>query len=333
MKDNGDDLARVMVDDPDAKLKPEDEAKILPVSDAELTDARVKALLAGKRDGLAIPCFPLASKLLCGLSDLVTLTGPPGVGKSAWAHNAALSVSEKGTPVLYYSLEMPAEEMTRRTLLSAATKYGKWELLREDGDALKEATAEVLRRSANLYTIGRTLDDGTPRTVTPELIEAHAGAIKERYDGTAPLIVIDHGRYVTVPGYDQGASEYERDQELYRHVQAIPQTTGAVVLLILEQNKAGAGTGGMMSSKGTVSSVYDASTVLILWDPQYKDAEEDPETVPEYTGQEDAAANAERSVFLIVRKNRNGPSPRKVRYAFHGPEYRFEETREREPIA
>jgi replicative DNA helicase len=306
-----------------------DNDSILPAPDSKLIDARIDALLSGSREGIKTRCFPLLDQITHGLTDVITLTGPPGIGKSAWAWTIALAVSEAGDPVLYYSLEMPPEEMTRRALI-AESRYEKWDLLKEDKKEIGNSRAKVSRKTENLFTIGRIAQNGSSQEITPDLILEHVEEVKV-IRKKAPLVVIDHGRYVEgCPG----TSEYERDQNFYKAIQAIPQETGATILLIVEQSKGTFGTAKMESAKGTVSSAYDASTVLVLWDPELKEANEDPAALKEYTGEANETEESKtKTIYLAIQKNRNGQDRRKIGYTFFGPTYLWKEIPKRTHIA
>ena len=322
-KDNGGDLAEAVDRGTHAaEIPPADRAKLLPPSDAELTADRLEELLAGKGEGIKTR-FPLLDNLTGGLAGIVTLTGPPGCGKSTLAQTIALAVSDANDPVLYYSLEMPAEKMLERAIVAHAGGRN-WKTLRTLREELDVVAAKVKHRSRNLHTIDRKAG-----AVTPAVIRAHVEETVNARHGKPPLVVIDHGRYVKMPDHE-GAPEYERDQAFYAAVQALSQETGAAMLLILEQSKAEFGTGKMQSGKGTVSSAYDAETVLVIWSAEFKDQGDDAGAIPEYTGPAEAIDAASRDLWLLVQKNRNGPSPRKIRYTFHGPEYRFKEQTEQQ---
>ncbi len=51
-----------------------------------------------------------------GKGDLIILAARPGMGKTSFALNIAANVAEKGTPVLFFSLEMSNEQMAGRIL-------------------------------------------------------------------------------------------------------------------------------------------------------------------------------------------------------------------------
>jgi replicative DNA helicase len=51
---------------------------------------------------------------------LTIVAGRPAMGKSAWMLNACENMSRRGVPTLYFSLEMPANELASRVVLGRA---------------------------------------------------------------------------------------------------------------------------------------------------------------------------------------------------------------------
>lgn len=317
MSDNGNDSAdAVRENTKDADLKPEDEAKILrPL--AEDLDGAIDNLLSDTLKGIETG-FPRTDKLTRGLRDLVILAGAPGVGKSTWALQAALNVSARGEPVLYYSLEMPRLEMQRRALLACAGEVGTWDVLRKDDHSRRRAAEAVKQSARALYLVDQSTRVGLNE------IRAHVETMKERHD-RAPLVVVDHARLVNMGETYRSVDELGRQEDLLAELMALSQRTGATVLLVHELNKAGMDGLTLQGIKGTVSAVYDAATVMGLIDPD-GDAKENLNNLTEYTG-EDAAPTGPKRLRLVVRKNRYGPANLWIPYTFDGAASRFTEDR------
>jgi replicative DNA helicase len=73
---------------------------------------------------LGVPTgFADLDRLLAGLrgGDLVILAARPSVGKTSLALNMALNAAKEGTTVAFFSLEMPAVQLTQRILSSEAS--------------------------------------------------------------------------------------------------------------------------------------------------------------------------------------------------------------------
>ena len=85
-----------------------------------MQSALSEAAQAYKRPGLAgLPTgLDELDKQMGGLrdSDLIILAGRPGMGKTALATNIACNVARPKTPVLFFSLEMSAEQLGIRML-------------------------------------------------------------------------------------------------------------------------------------------------------------------------------------------------------------------------
>lgn len=121
--------------------------------------------------------------------DLVILAARPGIGKTAFALNIAVNAARLGTSVAFFSLEMPAEQLTQRILSSEA----RVSLSNVRGGKLSEGDWGELFRVSNMLTQLDIAIDDTPGLT---LLQARAKARRQmrKIVGTEKkgLIIIDY---------------------------------------------------------------------------------------------------------------------------------------------
>jgi replicative DNA helicase len=125
--------------------------------------------------------------------DLIIIAGRPGMGKTALVGNITVHVALNGKPVVFYSLEMPAEILMTR-IISGISGIDSRHLRR---GFIQSSHWPRLVNAAS--TIGNTplfIDDKPD--ITPAEIRAKARRIKSEHG--LGLLVVDYMQLMRVPG-------------------------------------------------------------------------------------------------------------------------------------
>lgn len=133
--------------------------------------------------------------LILGLNrnDLLVIAGRPSMGKTALALNVALHVALNGDPVLFNSLEMPADGLMTR-MLSGMSGIDSRQLRR--GFIQSNLWPRLVNATSTIGNAPLFIDDKPD--ITPAEIRAKARRIKSEYG--LGLLVVDYIQLLRVPG-------------------------------------------------------------------------------------------------------------------------------------
>lgn len=162
--------------------------------------------------------------LMLGLrpGTLNILAARPSVGKSAIAANFALAAARAGTPVLFFSLEMSAEAVTRRLLtIMSGVPYRHY----CDGFNVEERNAQLSEVARELSALPFEVD-ASPG-LTPAQFRARSRRFARRHG--APLIVLD---YLQLLSGDTRRNRYEILGEITRAAKCLAGDIAAPVLML-----------------------------------------------------------------------------------------------------
>ena len=138
-------------------------------------------------------------ELTLGLQDgeLFIIAARPGMGKTALAIGIAHHVAQEGTPVFFFSAEMPSETLMIR-MFSGATGIDSHQLRR--GSLFGSSWASLARAAESIGSIPLFIDDGSD--LTPTELRATARRLKGEHG--IGLLIVDYmqlmkanGRYET----------------------------------------------------------------------------------------------------------------------------------------
>ncbi len=276
-------------------------------------------------------------KKTLGLDGLIVLGGIAGSGKTSLALQLAYGVCDKGTPTVFYSLEMPRraiftkilnrlaevrysdillkgrqyldETRQDRNLLGEEVDTNEL-LTKEQADKLKEAKAELTKVSDKFYLRSRESKEGE---INFESVEREINLIKAEHKADKVLVVIDHLQVFNAGDYKD---QIDKEGKLITGFKGISERTEATILLISQKNKAGFTSRGLQTIKGSVDIVYLADVVMFL-EGEKEEQGEDLESVI-------ATFGKLKKTDLVIDKNRyNAPS--KIKLDFDGEFSRFTE--------
>lgn len=224
----------------------------------------------GIRTGITTPFSALNNYVFeLAAGDLCLVGGRPSQGKTALVLNIAVSLATKGKKVLFFSLEMSAEQLAYRVLLLGLSD-----------EALERAGANIIVEDVHCYTIDAILQQ----------TESAHNAL-----GELSLIIVD---YVQLLSGRVQSENTTRDSDLGQASAKLKQLAKKYripVIALVQLNRQVE----MRSNKRPIMSdiresgslEQDADQILMIYRPEYYKQNERP-------GEAD----------IIVAKNRNGPT-------------------------
>ncbi len=208
---------------------------------------------------------------------LLLLAGPQGLGKSTFALQMARNNAATGRPVLYFSYEHDAEDLTQKLIAMEAGELDESDQVRvnsirsifddlwvsslehrlESVPSGVDALKRVEHYSEHLFVHRST---GT-RTDLPAIQEA-IDAVRQ-HAGTTPLVVVDYLQKVKSTHPDEEA----RSTEVVEGLKDLAIDIGAPVLAIAAADKDALRTGKRMRAsdlRGSSALAYEADVVMVL---------------------------------------------------------------------
>lgn len=176
--------------------------------------------------------FKDLDKITSGLhpADLIIIAGRPSMGKTTLAINIAEHIIiKKNIPVLIFSMEMPAEQVTIRMLSS----LGRIELQRLRTGMLKETDWPRLS-SAISFISGKHLFIDDSGSLTPFDIKSRARNIYKTYKNLG-IIIIDYLQLMHIPGLnDYRAAEIS---EISRSLKILAKELKVPIIALSQLNR------------------------------------------------------------------------------------------------
>jgi replicative DNA helicase len=237
-------------------------------------------------------------------SDLIIVAGRPSMGKTSFAMNlvehAALA---QDAPVLVFSMEMPAEQLTMRMLSS----LGRIDQTQVRTGRLDQPGWEKLGKAVAKLKGASLLIDDTP-ALTPTELRSRARRVKREH-GDLAMIMVDYLQLMRVAGASEGRTA--EISEISRGLKAIAKEFRCPVLALsqlnraLEQRPNKRPVNSDLRESGAIEQ--DADVIMFI----YRDEVYNPESPDKGVAE------------IILGKQRNGPIGT-VRLAFFGEHTRFE---------
>jgi replicative DNA helicase len=213
------------------------ESSFQPINEL-LTDsyALLEAMANSQSHLLGIPTgFIELDRLLAGLrgGDLLVLGARPGVGKTSLALNIAVNTAQAGTTVAFFSLEMPAIQLTQRILSSEASVNLKG-LLNARPDQPAAADWKKLIDTCSMLSECEFYIDDTPGLTLTEL---RAKARRQLHGVEKGFIVIDYLQLMQ----DKGRAQQDRwvtVGEISRGLKILAKELKVPILALSQLNRA-----------------------------------------------------------------------------------------------
>jgi len=257
-------------------------------------------------------------KITLGLRGLIVLAGKAGQGKTTLALQLAFDACELGTPIIFYSLEMPRQAIFTKIINRLAeVRYSdillkgrnyldetskETNLLGEETDSsgyftkdeitrLKEAKTRLAEMSNKFYI--RSLEAGEP-IIDFTNLEREINLIKAEHKADKVLVVIDQLQDFEIEDFKD---QYDKEGKVIREFRKINERTGATLLLVSHKNKSEWNASEMTSVKGSVDLVYKPEIVIVLDSGDEKTSKDIDNALAVFDG-------AVKKIDLVVVKNR-----------------------------
>lgn len=262
-----------------------------------------------------------------GLSGLIVLAGTAGLGKTTLALQVAYEACAKGTPVIFYSLEMPKRAIYTKILSRLAhigysdillkgrpyldlqyqdTTSGKVDIktlfTKDEAEALTKAEENLTAISNRLFIRSREQGESVINFGT---VEKEINLVKAELKADKVLVVIDHLQVFDyrLTERELVSDQIDKENKLIDRFKGLSERTDTPILLISQKNKEGFGKSGLETVKGSVDIIYLADIVMTL--EGSTNAKDTPTN------------NGSQIVELCISKNRYN-APRTLSFIFDG---------------
>ena len=199
--------------------------------------------------------------------DLIIVAARPSMGKSTFCLNIAENVallSDKPKPVLFVSLEMPAEQLMQKTISRAGnlmlSKVLNGQAMGNDYDVARVGTAlEVVKRNSRFLRI----DDKGGQHISQIQARAKRAAMKM---GGLSLVVVDYLQMINA----EGESQTIRIGNVSKGLKELAKALKCPVIALSQLNRALNGKPELKNLRDSGSIEQDADVVMFLHDEDYE---------------------------------------------------------------
>ena len=274
----------------------------------------------GRISGLATGFSDLDS-LLGGLqaSDLIIVAGRPGMGKTSLATNMAFHVARayaqdvesgtevpRGAPVLMFSLEMAAQQLSAR-ILSEQTEIEMWKI--RNGRFSESEWEKFVLTMQELSTLPLYIDD----TGGISIAQIAARARRMKREKNIGAVVIDHIQLVA-PSH-RVENRVQEITEISKGLKVLAKELDVPVIALSQLSR---GVDARDDKRPVLSDLresgsieQDADVVMFVYREEYylKSREPDP-AMPEHAKWAEKCERAFRRAEVLVEKHRHGATNR-----------------------
>ena len=275
-----------------------------------------KAAARGGRISGVTTGFDDIDKLLGGLqpSDLLILAGRPGMGKTSLATNisfhaakafsedVAAGVEPRGAPVLFFSLEMAAQQLSGR-ILAEQSEIEMWKI--RNGKFSESEWDKFVLTTQDLSALPLYIDD----TGGISIAQIAARARRLKREKNIGLIVIDYLQLVTSAGRAEN-----RVQEITQITTGLKTLAKELNLPVLALSQLSRGVDARDDKRPVLSDLresgsieQDADVVMFVFREEYylKSREPEPGT-PEHSKWLEKCERVMGRAEVLVEKHRHG---------------------------
>jgi replicative DNA helicase len=276
-----------------------------------------KAQARGGRISGLITGFSDIDSLLGGLqpSDLIILAGRPGMGKTSLATNMAFHTARayvqdkeagaevpRGAPVLFFSLEMAAQQLSAR-ILSEQTEIEMWKI--RNGKFSEHEWEKFVLAMQDLSTLPLYIDD----TGGISIAQIAARARRMKREKNIGCIMIDHIQLVAGSGRPE--NRVQEITEISKGLKVLAKDLDVPVIALSQLSR---GVDARDDKRPVLSDLresgsieQDADVVMFVYREEYylKSREPDPST-PDHAKWLEKCERAHRRAEVLVEKHRHG---------------------------
>jgi len=238
-------------------------------------------------------------KILTGFKpgELIILAARPAMGKTTLALNMVMHAAvQRAAPVVFFSLEMSALQVTTRLICSEA---------QIDIHDVRDGKLTNSQWSTNLFSACERLKplplfiDDTPQLSSLELRQK---ARRLQVEKEIKLVAVDYLQLMRPVGGNKNTNREQEVAKISRELKALARELQVPVIVLAQLNRAAEQSGGLpklsnLRESGAIEQ--DADVVLIL----HRERDTDSDEVREIVKRGDPL-----EAKLIVAKNRNGPT-------------------------
>ena len=241
--------------------------------------------------------------------DLVIIAARPAMGKTSFVLNTALSNVENGVGVIFFSLEMPAEQLMMR-LLAAKTKIPLQNVRK--GDLDDKQWSQVTQAFEDLNTKKLFVDDSG--SVNINQLRARVRKIAGNPQNNVKMVIIDYLQLMQGTG---SKARHEEVSEISRGLKLLAREMNIPILALSQLNRgleARPDKRPMLSDIRESGSIeQDADIIMFVYrDDVYKERDEArKEKESKDRGEDYKSAFINKPIEeaeIIIGKQRNGPT-------------------------
>lgn len=242
-------------------------------------------------------------------SDLIIVAGRPSMGKTAFATNIAFNAAKSklidrndGAGVLFFSLEMSAEQLATR-ILSSEANISSDNIRR--GEIDKDALEKFLQISRDFEGLSLFIDDGA--NVSTNYIRNKIRKIKRRHD--IGLVVID---YLQLISSNKRENRVQEISEITRSLKNIAKEYNIPIVALSQLSRAVEQRDDkkpqLSDLRESGSIEQDADVVMFIYrEEYYKSRKEPAEGTPEHLKWQAEMEDCYNRADVIIAKQRHGP--------------------------
>ncbi len=228
--------------------------------------------------------------------DLIILAARPSVGKTAFALNIAMNLILQNKSVVFFSLEMPAEQLMQRMISSIASINNYY--FKEPSKLTKEEQSQIVYAYNQLKDKNFFIDDSG--SIKLNEIIWKTKRLKEK--GELDLVIIDYMQLIPLDIYSHGNRQQEVSK-ISRSLKQLARELDVPIIALSQLNRRveeRESKRPMMSDLRESGSIeQDADIIAFLYREDYynKETKEDEET---------SKFNHKHLTELNIAKHRNG---------------------------
>jgi replicative DNA helicase len=249
---------------------------------------------SGKQSLIGLPSgYPTIDRVASGFKpgDMIVIAARPGVGKTSLAMNMACRVAGKGHNVLFFTLEMPADQVTKR-ILSAETGVDMMKII--NANLSMDELASIMARIGDVGELPIYIDDSSHLTVASLRSKAKSlRATLEKQGKTLDLIVIDYIGLMQGPAHMMSEKKNAQVEEISRGLKLFAKDMGIPIIILSQLNRQ------VESRKEKVPQLSDLRDSGAI--------EQDADLVCIINRQTDSSSDSAKAELHIL-KNRHGPT-------------------------
>lgn len=250
-------------------------------------------------------------KMTSGLHDgeMIVIAGRPAMGKTALALNIAEHVAiDQQIPVGIFSLEMSKKELGMRLIASRA----EVDLKAMAGGFVPERCFHALTAAASQILKSPLYIDDSPGLTIAKI---HARAKQLVKTKKIRLLIIDYIQLMRAPSRRAEQSRQQEVSDISQFIKGLAKELGIPIMALSQLNRS---PDGRSDGRPKVSDLRESGSI-----------EQDADVVglmyrPEVYAQDEEKAELKGQAFLIIGKQRNGPTG-DVDLVFRGEYTRFED--------